>query len=223
MAWFSKSRMEALADGIFAISMNLLVASLIFPGLIEGIGPAMSFNELLLSFIKDLIYYGIAFFILAIYWIYHHLHYYVVTRLDMVSIWLMLASLFFVALMPVSTAITAYYSQNPRADIFFELNLLAIGLFYMLHWWYATRGGRLTKKPIAPLVSCIALRKRPDCASCLCYCSHPCHCSPPVEYSLLHFRPVSRKVHDTIMSAFGFRTSIDVKRVQGSVNLVTRD
>ena len=159
MAWFSKSRMEALADGIFAISMTLLVASLIFPGLIEGIGPAMSFNELLLSFIKDLIYYGIAFFILAIYWIYHHLHYYVVTRLDMVSIWLMLASLFFVALMPVSTAITAYYSQNPRADIFFELNLLAIGLFYMLHWWYATRGGRLTKKPIAPLVSCIALRK----------------------------------------------------------------
>lgn len=159
MAWFSKNRMEALTDGIFAFSMTLLVASLIFPGVIEGFNPATGFTGLLLSFVRDLIYYGTAFFILSIYWIYNNLNYYFIPRLDMVSIWLMLASLFFVALMPVSTAITGYYSQDPRADIFFELNLLAIGLFYTLHWVYTTREGGLMKKPLPLLVECIAFRR----------------------------------------------------------------
>lgn len=157
--WFSKARMETLVDGFFAFSMTLLVASLIFPNIVGDTSNSLTFDEIVTKLAYDLVYYAIAFYILATYWILHHLHYYFIVRPNLTSIRLMIVALFFIALMPISTAICALYSNNPLSEIPFEANLFAIGFFYLLHLWYATKNMHLLDKNLHPLAECLLLRQ----------------------------------------------------------------
>ena len=156
----SKVRAEALIDGIFAFSMTLLVASMIFPNALGGSANAPGLPELLRNIAPDLIYYVVSFMILSNYWLLsNQLHEYLPVGVDMTSIRMILVSLIFVALMPVSTVIAAAYGGNPYADIVLEVNLFAIGLLFSVHWQHIVRNPETSDHPVSPLQGCIAIRR----------------------------------------------------------------
>ncbi|MDD1664153.1 MAG: TMEM175 family protein [Methanomicrobiales archaeon] len=138
----TKGRVEGLTDGIFAFAMTLLVTTLDFP---DSAGPLPP----LALHLPDLLNYVIAFVVLAGFWIAHHVLFHHIRFIDRTLLWANVLSLLFVAVLPFSTDLVGDYSDLPLAAIFFEANLLAIGISLFLIWMYATAGRRLVDRSLS--------------------------------------------------------------------------
>jgi uncharacterized membrane protein len=134
---FTKSRVETLSDGIFAIAMTLLVTTLEVPKSAPGLSPA-TLDVLIASNVYEVGAFFLSFILLAIFWWsqherYHHIHY-----LDRTLIVLTFSSLIFVALLPFSTDLIGNFPAYPHVAVIFELNLLLIGLLTYGMWFYTS-------------------------------------------------------------------------------------
>jgi len=132
-----KNRIEALTDGIFAIALTLGVLSIDISKLpTPSDGSDMYFS--LVSFLPQIIYYAIGFFVLVSFWMSHHRIMEHVRHVDNVFNWINVAILFFVALVPFTTDLMGYYDQYPLAVQAFAVNLLIIGVLQTAGWIYIT-------------------------------------------------------------------------------------
>jgi len=135
-------RIEALADGIFAIAMTLLVLNLIMPDGAAGVID-VKLHTLLAGQAHKFFNYILTFMLLAIFWIVHHQQFHRIKRTDSRLLWINIFILMFVALMPFSTDIVGNFTGSTTAEIFFASNLLVLGLLFMANWAYATHNHRL--------------------------------------------------------------------------------
>jgi TMEM175 potassium channel family protein len=135
-------RIEALADGVFAIVMTLLVLGLDVPNLPPATGSA-DLGAALLGLWPKLLCYVTSFVTLGVYWVAHHLHFYSIKRADRVLLWINILFLMTIGLVPFSTALLGEHYRAPVAATAYGANMMALGLILQLHWWYATRGRRL--------------------------------------------------------------------------------
>ena len=133
-------RIEALADGIFAISMTLLVLTLTLPDMMDT---KLSLSQLLAEQWPKFLNYALSFVLLAIFWMVHHQQFHVIRRTDRIHVWINIGILMFVALMPFSTDVVGDYSGETLAELLFSANLMILGLLFLLNWWYACRNHRL--------------------------------------------------------------------------------
>lgn len=133
-------RIEALADGIFAIAMTLLVLTLTLPDMTQT---KLGLYQLLAAQWPKFFNYALSFVLLAIFWIIHHQQFHVIRRTDRLHVWINIGILMFVALMPFSTDVMGDYSNQTLAELLFGANLLLLGLLFSLNWWYACRNHRL--------------------------------------------------------------------------------
>jgi uncharacterized membrane protein len=133
-------RIEALADGIFAIAMTLLVLTLTLP---DATQTKLSLSQLMAEQWPKFFNYALSFLLLAIFWVIHNQEFHVIRRTDRGHIWINIGILMFVALMPFSTDVTGSYSNETLAEILFSANLLILGLLFLLNWWYACSNHRL--------------------------------------------------------------------------------
>jgi len=127
---FGKSRIEALTDGIYAIAMTLLAISLNEPLPRGGISPIS--DPLLIELVPQIVHYFISFLLLAVFWWSHHERFHAMRSIDRPLIWMNIASLAFVALVPFSTDLVSDDPANLHVAVIFEVNLLLIGI---LSWW----------------------------------------------------------------------------------------
>jgi uncharacterized membrane protein len=148
--WLTTSRIETLADGIFAISMTLLVLGLTIP-------PAKGGNpdEILRGYLhddwRDLFNFIKSFLLLAIFWIIHHRQFHSLRRADENFLWLNIFFLMFIVLVPFSTTVESEYSNIQLAVLIFHTNLLAIGICSYLITAYAMVGHRLISMDVSQL------------------------------------------------------------------------
>jgi len=139
---FPKNRIEALTDGIFAFAMTLLVLSLDVPeGLHDPSDAAVA--AMLVGQVPALFHYFLAFFILASFWIAHHAQADRLRHIDRTFLWINIAALVFVALVPFSVSLIGDYPGEIFAAVIFEANLLVIGLLFAAQWRYAAHDNRL--------------------------------------------------------------------------------
>jgi uncharacterized membrane protein len=131
------ARIEALADGIFAIVMTILVLELRVPTS-ENVG-----QELLLLMPKFLAFV-ISFTIVAIYWTSHHIQFTKIKSSDFNHLWLNVGFLMAVCLIPFSTALLGEHPFNQTAQFFYAINLVACSLVMYRTWNYAIFNNRLT-------------------------------------------------------------------------------
>ncbi len=136
------SRIEALSDGIFAIAMTILVLSFepIFNQPTTG-------NEryLIRSLMKlwpDFVHYVESFIILGVFWYQHHRQFHFIRSVDKAMLFINIAALMFIGLIPFSTVILGDYSNTRTAALLFEFNLLIAGLIFFAHWAYSTHKRR---------------------------------------------------------------------------------
>ncbi|HEY6074348.1 MAG TPA: TMEM175 family protein [Anaerolineales bacterium] len=127
-------RLTFLVDGIFAITITLLVLDLRPPE-----SGSTDFLQTLLAMLPRLLIYFIAFYSIASYWVIHQRMFRYITAVDGTLTWLMIMQMLFITLIPVSTAIVGRFPQQGPALAFFSINSLLHATANWLFCAYAAR------------------------------------------------------------------------------------
>jgi uncharacterized membrane protein len=136
MVTLSKSRIEALSDGVVAIAITLLVLELKVPQVMSH----HSDREMLEALIElrwEFATYVITFLIAGAFWYLHHLTFHFIKHVDGVLVWINLMFLMFIALLPFSAGLMEHLYVHPVSQFFYFGNQLAIALLLNVHWQYA--------------------------------------------------------------------------------------
>ena len=136
---FETSRLVGFSDGIFAISITLLVLQLTIPDSPEDKLPAM-----LRATLHTLESWSLSFLVIGSLWVLHHQMIALIKVADTVLLWLNLLLLMCISLMPWSTDVVDTYRQEPLAIVIFSSTLGIAGLLLLAQWIYACRYGTLT-------------------------------------------------------------------------------
>lgn len=130
----SKHRIEALADGVFAIVMTLLVLDLKVPEL----GPPVSAQALAhaIASQRTLFFsFAMTFVLATVFWMLHQKTLRLLHNLDKATVFLSLAPMLFVSLLPFSTATFGRYLENATASALYFGNQFAIAFFIFCLWF----------------------------------------------------------------------------------------
>ena len=134
------NRLHALTDGVYAISMTLLVLELHVP-------EAHSSSELvagLAALAPSLFSFALSFAVLGTYWVGNAVSLAFYTSVDRAALLLNVVQLLLISLLPFTTAVLGRYPDEAAAVILYGLHLEAIGLSQYAHWLYVGRNPHLT-------------------------------------------------------------------------------
>jgi len=137
-----KSRIEALSDGVFSITMTLLVLKLEVPPVMHHASNA-DMLEQLLNLTPAFITYVVTFLITGGFWFLHHLSFHFIRHVNAVLIWVTLLFLMLVSLLPFSAGLMSHFLVHPVSQFFYYGNEFAIAVFLNAHWLYARFRGLL--------------------------------------------------------------------------------
>lgn len=144
----SVERLAALSDGIFAITMTLLVLDLRVPAL-ELIHSEHDLARALLALTPRILTYLMSFLTLGLNWVGQQTELNYLARSDRHLTWIHIAFLCAVGLMPFSTTLLAEFITFRLALAIYWLNLFLLGLFIYASWGYVFRAG-LAKEDLPP-------------------------------------------------------------------------
>jgi uncharacterized membrane protein len=129
----SVERIAALSDGIFAVAMTLLVLDLHAPAA-ELIHDNRGLITALITLAPKLGVYIMSFLTLGIFWVGQQTQLNYLTKSDRDLAWLHLLFLFFVTLMPFSTALIGAFIEVRAALLIYWANILLLGVALFLTW-----------------------------------------------------------------------------------------
>lgn len=140
---FGINRIEALSDGVFSITMTLLILDIRLPHF-EGLGdPEMS---QLLTLIPKLENYFISFLVLGLFWVRQQMQFKIIKETDRNLMWINILFLMFVAIIPLSNSLLFEYDETPISIQLYCANVFILGLILHWHWHYAITNHRLVDK-----------------------------------------------------------------------------
>jgi uncharacterized membrane protein len=134
----TKTRIEFLSDGVFAIVMTLLVLDLRVPEAAD-LGDAELWTELT-RLGPHFVSYFISFAVLAMFWTMHHAMFHLALKqVDRVILVPALLYLCFLSLVPFSAHLLGAHPRAKVAAVFYGLNVLAISLVHVSIFRYGSR------------------------------------------------------------------------------------
>jgi uncharacterized membrane protein len=162
----SKERLETMVDAIFAFAMTLLVIGIEIP----SFSASQASSELpgyISHLVPQVALFITAFLVLALFWLEHHRQFYYVRITDPIILWLNIAILIFIVMIPFTTDISGDYDGIQIAVLLFHVNFLAIGTLFLTHWLYLSRSCHLCIDELSPAVAATRiwfLALTPGCA-----------------------------------------------------------
>jgi uncharacterized membrane protein len=132
--FISKHRMEALADGVFAIVMTLLVLDLKVPELQPPV-TAHALAHAIASQRTLFFSFAMTFVLATVFWMLHQKTLRLLHNLDKATVFLSLAPMLFVSLLPFSTATFGRYLENATASALYFGNQFAIAFLVFCLWF----------------------------------------------------------------------------------------
>ncbi len=145
----SKNRIEALADGIFAVAMTLLVLDIKSP-----VNLGFESHANLIAYLATLEHsfamYAISFMVLAIFWIAHHVLFHYVRHVDRRLLWMNMAFLLLVTFVPFSTDLLGDHGHLILPVFVYGVNLLALGALLALQLRYLAAHSTLAAADLTP-------------------------------------------------------------------------
>ncbi len=145
----STNRVEALADGVFAFAMTLMVLSIDVPMNVPRYDENQALIQHLFQIQPDFQIYVLAFISLGGFWYSHQIQFKGIKRVDPTLVWINIFIMMFIALVPFSTAMAGDYRDAQISAIVMETNILILGIIFYIHWSYATTHPQLLHKPLA--------------------------------------------------------------------------
>ncbi len=139
----STDRIVLFTDGVLAILMTLLVIEIEVPFLAdESMGTAMAG---LLKTIPHLTSFAFSFFTLAVFWVNHHHFFHALNKTDWVLLWHNIHLLFWLALVPFTTAFLGEHPTVPLVAAVYALNLAFAAIAFSFMVQHALFHGCFTK------------------------------------------------------------------------------
>jgi uncharacterized membrane protein len=149
------NRLHALTDGVYAIGMTLLVLELHVP---EASSPGELVRGLA-ALGPSLFSFALSFAVLGVYWVGNAASLARLARVDRPILLLDVLQLFFIALLPFTTAILGRYPDESAAVILYGAHLVALGFMQYIHFAYVVRSPHLLAHPISARDAAGAIRR----------------------------------------------------------------
>jgi uncharacterized membrane protein len=137
----TKSRLEAFADGVFAIAATLLILNVT----VSGAPLAQELVRIWPSYAA----YAVSFLTIGIIWVNHHTVMGQIGRVDRFFLFLNLLFLMFVAFIPFPTRLLAEYINSDSATaaaVSYGVTLTMTAIWFNLLWRYAATDRRLLRQ-----------------------------------------------------------------------------
>ena len=142
-------RLEAFSDGVFAIVVTLLILEVHLPALVGSGNDAMW--AALASVAPKLISFTVSFATIAIYWVNHHHFFSRVTHSDWKLLWANNFLLFWLTVVPFTTAVVGDHPTEPVAVFIYGINLsLAAAAFALMGWYVLFKGDLVSSAVTMP-------------------------------------------------------------------------
>jgi uncharacterized membrane protein len=145
----AKNRIEALADGIFAVAMTLLVLDIKSPVNLT-FDTTAGLVDYLAGLEHSFAMYAISFVVLAIFWIAHHILFHYVRHVDRRLLWINMAFLLLVTFVPFSTDLLGDHGHLALPVVVYGLNLIALGGLLALQLRYIRANPPLAAPDFTP-------------------------------------------------------------------------
>lgn len=139
-------RVIFFSDGIFAIAITLLTLEVRLPH-IEPANVSTELTGAVIGLLPQISVFALSYVVIAVYWIAHHRVFRQIQRYDYRLVWLNLLFLFFIAFLPVPTAVLGEYWDQPASNVFYALSIGLVGVTEFLLWRYA-----VTRQMIDPKI-----------------------------------------------------------------------
>src|SRR5665648_13386 len=124
----NKEQLQSFTNNVFAVAITLLVLNFTVPALKES-------NIVLIDFLMGLwpkfLGYTISFFIIASFFLNLHGYFNHIKYVNSRIFWTTMLQFFFIVLIPFSTLVMTEYGHLQIANIFFDINILIIGLLFL--------------------------------------------------------------------------------------------
>jgi|GEM_PF-1035314 len=138
------SRLESLSDDVFSIVMTLMIFQLQIPFWDGNLN--LNIDYILEKIAPKLLDYFISFAVLGLYWIRQQAQLKYLIKANRVVLWINIFFLMFIALIPLSTSIYVFNSDNQIALLIYLGNLSINGIISYIHWIYVTHQKHLIDK-----------------------------------------------------------------------------
>ena len=139
MTYFSKSRIEAFSDGVFAIIVTLLVLEIKVPH-IDHHESIPELAQALYVLLPKFISWIISFLMVCVIWVNHHRLLNQIANITHGIFWLNALLLLWCSFIPFPTALLGDYLQNPVSALVFGVVMALMSFSFTLIRWQAQRG-----------------------------------------------------------------------------------
>lgn len=147
---FPKERMAALCDGIFAITMTLMIIDLKIP---ENIPKELASEELpgaMYNLLSSIEAYVVSFVILGVFWIRHQLQFSFFSSIDRVISLINIVFLLLIGFVPFTVRLKEEYPDTQFAFWIYLANLFCITILLTIQWEYAVRKKIILRDELSP-------------------------------------------------------------------------
>ncbi len=148
----SKSRLESLSDGVFAVVMTILVLQL-GGSAISNAETSTQLDSALLAQWPTFVSYTISFLVAGLYWVSHHTYFTFIRGINETQLWLNLLFLFCLSFIPFAADLIGDHPYFRAGAMLYGLNLTACTGALYLNWHYAWNRGHVLVKDADPLVT----------------------------------------------------------------------
>jgi uncharacterized membrane protein len=144
----SPNRVEALADGIFAVAMTILILDLHVPTVTVG-APDAALRRLLVELLPKIAAYVSGFVILGTFWVGHRYQFHYIKRTNRTLLWMNLVFLLSITFLPFVISLLGTFGASRGVCAFYGATLMLPGASLLVQWWYAAgRGRRLVARDL---------------------------------------------------------------------------
>ncbi len=142
-------RLEAFADGVFAIAATLLILD------VSADRPGSALGHTVLHAWPEYVTYAVAFVTIGIMWVNHHTCLRQIDRVDRTFLMLNIALLMCIAFVPFPTRLIGDHLRDNglrAAALTYGVTLTVTSVFFASFWFYAAAGNRLIAHHADPKV-----------------------------------------------------------------------
>jgi uncharacterized membrane protein len=136
LAGTNPDRLAGISDGIFSVGMTLLVLGLVVPALYGSATTEGQLWQWIRNLAPNVLVYTMSFITLGIFWLGQGTQIAHLARSNRNFVWIHLGFLFFVTMVPFSTALLAHFYWLKIALVEYWLNIVMLGaaLFWGLEY-----------------------------------------------------------------------------------------
>jgi uncharacterized membrane protein len=153
------NRIEALADGIFAVAMTILVLDLHVPELGAGASDARLLSALE-ALAPKAFSFASGFVILGTLWIGHRFQFHYIRVSNRAILWINLVFLLTISFLPFVVALIGTYGETRVACVLYGATLVAAMACLLVQWLYANGPSRRLVSRALPREVFLGLRNR---------------------------------------------------------------